>query len=161
MNLREAQTQISVLIGKRAEAINILHRLEKVEDRYNPKIIAEINAYKQAIEELSKELNRLEVEKGALLEAEEAARKEYIAALNAYDEIYGRFPNAEKEAAELLKRYAKHVEAARRAREILMAKMTALAAVSGAYLPIPPQIGHAWREYAREYAYEIEHKGGD
>ena len=161
MNLREAQTQISVLIGKRAEAINILHRLEKVEDRFNPKIIAEINGYKQAIEELSKELNRLEVEKGALLEAEEAARREYVAALNAYDELYGRFPNAEKEAAELLKRYAKHVEAARRAREILMAKMTALAAVSGAYLPIPPQIGHAWREYAREYAFEIEHKGGD
>ena len=161
MNLREAQTQISVLIGKRAEAINVLHRLEKVDDRYNPKIIAEINAYKQAIEELSKELNRLEVEKGALLEAEEAARREYVAALNAYDELYGRFPNAEKEAAELLKRYAKHVEAARRAREILMAKMTALAAVSGAYLPIPPQIGHAWREYAKEYAFEIEHKGGD
>jgi len=161
MNLKEAQTQISVLIGKRAEAINILHRLEKVEDRFNPKIIAEINGYRQAVEELSKELNRLEVEKGALLEAEEAARKEYIAALNAYDELYGRFPNAEKEAAELLKRYAKHVEAARRAREILMAKMTALAAVSGAYLPIPPQIGHAWREYAREYAFEIEHKGGD
>jgi len=161
MNLREAQTQISVLIGKRADAINVLHRLEKVDDRYNPKIIAEINGYKQAVEELSRELDRLEVEKGALLEAEEAARKEYVAALAAYDELFGRFPNAEKEAAELLKRYAKHVEAARRAREILMAKMTALAAVSGAYLPIPPQIGHAWREYAREYAYEIEHKGGD
>ena len=160
MNLREAQTQISVLIGKRAEAINVLHRLEKVDDRYNPKIIAEINAYKQAVEELSKELNRLEVEKGALLEAEEAARKEYVAALNAYDEIYGRFPNAEKEAAELLKRYAKHVEAARRAREILMSKMTALAAVSGAYLPIPPQIGHAWSTYAREYAFAIE-RGGE
>ena len=161
MNLRELQASIANIIGKRAEAINILHRLEKVDDRYNPKIIAEINGYKQAIEELSKELNRLEVEKGALLEAEEAARREYVAALNAYDELYGRFPNAEKEAAELLKRYAKHVEAARRAREILMAKMTALAAVSGAYLPIPPQIGHAWREYAREYAFEIEHKGGD
>ena len=101
------------------------------------------------------------MEKGALLEAEEAARKEYIAALNAYDELFGRFPNAEKEAGELIKRYAKHVEAARRAREILMTKMTALAAVSGAYLPIPPQIGHAWREYAKEYAFEIEHKGGD
>ena len=160
MNLREAQTQISVLIGKRADAINVLHRLEKVDDRYNPKIIAEINGYRQAVEELSKELNRLEVEKGALLEAEEAARKEYVAALAAYDELFGRFPNAEKEAAELLKRYAKHVEAARRAREILMAKMTALAAVSGAYLPIPPQIGHAWREYAREYAFAIE-RGGD
>ena len=161
MNLREAQTQISVLIGKRADAINVLHRLEKVDDRYNPKIIAEINGYKQAVEELSRELDRLEVEKGALLEAEEAARKEYVAALAAYDELYGRFPNAEKEAGELLKRYAKHVEAAQRAREILMTKMTALAAVSGAYLPIPPQIGHAWREYAREYAFEIEHKGGD
>ncbi len=161
MNLREAQAQISVLIGKRAEAINILHRLEKVEDRYNPRIISEINGYRQAVEELSKELNRLEVEKGALLEAEEAARKEYVAALNAYDELYGRFPNAEKEAAELLKRYAKHVEAAQRAREILMSKMSTLAAVSGAYLPIPPQIGHAWREYAKEYAFEIEHRGGD
>jgi len=160
MNLRELQTSIANIIGKRAEAINILHRLEKVEDRFNPKIIAEINGYRQAVEELSKELNRLEVEKGALLEAEEAARKEYIAALNAYDELYGRFPNAEKEAAELLKRYAKHVEAARRAREILMTKMTALAAVSGAYVPIPPQIGHAWREYAREYAFAIE-RGGD
>ncbi|HPL39929.1 MAG TPA: hypothetical protein PK884_11185, partial [Thermotogota bacterium] len=81
MNLREAQTQISILIGKRADAINVLHRLEKVDDRYNPKIIAEINAYRQAVEELSRELDRLEVEKGALLEAEEAARKEYIAAL--------------------------------------------------------------------------------
>jgi len=161
MNLKEAQAQTAALISKRAEAINVLHRLEKVEDRYNPRIISEINGYKQAIEELSKELNRLEVEKGALLEAEEAARKEYVAALNAYDEIYGRFPNAEKEAGELLKRYAKHVEAARRAREILMTKMTALAAVSGANVPIPPQIGHAWREYAREYAFEIEHKGGD
>jgi hypothetical protein len=52
------------------------------------------------------------------------------------------------------------VEAAQRAREILMTKMTALAAVSGAYLPIPPQIGHAWREYAKEYAFEIE-RGGE
>jgi len=161
MNLRELQASIANIIGKRAEAINILHRLEKVEDRFNPKIIAEINGYKQAIEELSKELNRLEVEKGALLEAEEAARREYVAALNAYDELFGRFPNAEKEAAELLERYAKHVEAAQRAREILMSKMSTLAAVSGAYLPIPPQIGHAWREYAREYAFEIEHRGGD
>ena len=161
MNLRELQASIANIIGKRAEAINVLHRLEKVDDRYNPKIIAEINGYRQAVEELSKELNRLEVEKGALLEAEEAARREYVAALNAYDELFGRFPNPEKEAGELLKRYAKHVEAARRAREILMNKMTALAAVSGAYLPIPPQIGHAWREYAREYAFEIEHKGGD
>jgi hypothetical protein len=161
MNLKEAQAQTAALIGKRAEAINVLRRLEKVEDRYNPKIIAEITGYKQAVEELSRELDRLEVEKGALLEAEEAARKEYVAALNAYDELYGRFPNAEKEAGELLKRYAKHVEAAQRAREILMSKMSTLAAVSGAYLPIPPQIGHAWREYAKEYAFEIEHRGGD
>ena len=63
MNLKEVQAQTAALIGKRAEAINILHRLEKVEDRYNPKIISEINAYKQAVEELSKELNRLEVKR--------------------------------------------------------------------------------------------------
>jgi len=161
MNLRELQASIANIIGKRAEAIDRLNRLTMIDDRFNPENIVTINAYKQAIEELSKELNRLEVEKGALLEAEEAARKEYVAALAAYDELFGRFPNAEKEAGELLKRYAKHVEAAQRAREILMTKMTALAAVSGAYLPIPPQIGHAWREYAREYAFEIEHKGGD
>jgi len=161
MNLRELQASIANIIGKRADAVDKLNRLTMIDDRFNPENIVTITAYKQAIEELSKELNRLEVEKGALLEAEEAARKEYVAALNAYDELFGRFPNAEKEAAELLKRYAKHVEAARRAREILMAKMTALAAVSGAYVPIPPQIGHAWREYAREYAFEIEHRGGD
>jgi hypothetical protein len=160
MNLREVQATIANIIGKRADAVDKLNRLTMIEDRFNPENITAINSYKQAIEELSKELNRLEVEKGALLEAEEAARKEYVAALAAYDELYGRFPNAEKEAGELLKRYAKHVEAAQRAREILMTKMTALAAVSGAYLPIPPQIGHAWREYAREYAFEIEHKGG-
>ena len=160
MNLKEAQTQISVLIGKRAEAINILHRLEKVEDRYNPKIIAEINGYKQAIEELSKELNRLEVEKGALMEAEEAARKEYIAALNAYDELYGRFPNAEKEAAELLKRYAKITDAAEKARSIVLEKMNALTAVAGGFLPIPPAPSHAWRTFAKDYAFEIE-KGGE
>ncbi len=161
MNLREAQTQISVLIGKRAEAINILHRLEKVEDRYNPKIIAEINGYKQAIEELSKELNRLEVEKGALLEAEEAARREYVAALNAYDELYGRFPNAEKEAGELLKRYAKITDAAEKARSIVLEKMNALTAVAGGFLPIPPAPSHAWSTFAKEYAFEIEHRGGD
>jgi len=161
MNLRELQANIANIIGKRAEAMDRLNRLTMIDDRFNPENITAINAYKQAIEELSKELNRLEVEKGALMEAEEAARKEYVAALAAYDELFGRFPNAEKEAGELLKRYAKHVEAAQRAREILMTKMTALAAVSGAYLPIPPQIGHAWREYAREYAFEIEHKGGD
>ena len=160
MNLKEVQAQTAALIGKRAEAINILHRLEKVEDRYNPKIISEINAYKQAVEELSKELNRLEVEKGALLEAEEAARREYVAALNAYDEIYGRFPNAEKEAAELLKRYAKITDAAEKARSIVLEKMNALTAVAGGFLPIPPAPAHAWREYAREYAFAIE-RGGD
>ena len=160
MNLRELQANIANIIGKRAEAVDKLNRLMMIEDRFNPENIVTITAYKQAIEELSKELNRLEVEKGALMEAEEAARKEYVAALAAYDELFGRFPNAEKEAGELLKRYAKHVEAAQRAREILMTKMTALAAVSGAYLPIPPQIGHAWREYAREYAFAIE-RGGD
>jgi len=160
MNLREAQAQTAALIGKRAEAINILHRLEKVEDRYNPKIIAEINGYRQAVEELSKELNRLEVEKGALLEAEEAARREYVAALNAYDELFGRFPNAEKEAAELLKRYAKITDAAEKARSIVLEKMNALTAVAGGFLPIPPAPAHAWREYAREYAFAIE-RGGD
>ncbi len=160
MNLREAQTQISVLIGKRAEAINVLHRLEKVDDRYNPKIIAEINGYRQAVEELSKELNRLEVEKGALLEAEEAARREYVAALNAYDELYGRFPNAEKEAGEIRKRYAKITDAAEKARSIVLEKMNALTAVAGGFLPIPPAPSHAWREYAREYAFEIE-RGGE
>jgi len=160
MNLKEAQTQISVLIGRRADAINILRRLEKVDDRYNPKIIAEINGYKQAIEELSKELNRLEVEKGALMEAEEAARKEYIAALNAYDEIYGRFPNAEKEAAELLKRYAKITDAAEKARSTVLEKMNALTAVAGGFLPIPPAPSHAWRTFAKDYAFEIE-KGGE
>ena len=160
MNLKEAQTQISVLIGRRADAINILRRLEKVDDRYNPKIIAEINGYKQAIEELSKELNRLEVEKGALMEAEEAARKEYIAALNAYDEIYGRFPNAEKEAAELLKRYAKITDAAEKARSIVLEKMNALTAVAGGFLPIPPAPSHAWSTYAKDYAFAIE-RGGD
>ena len=158
MNLKEVQAQTAALIGKRAEAINILHRLEKVEDRFNPKIIAEINGYKQAIEELSKELNRLEVEKGALLEAEEAARKEYVAALNAYDEIYGRFPNAEKEAAELLERYAKITDAAEKARSIVLEKMNALTAVAGGFLPLPPSPSHAWREYAKEYAYEIAHR---
>ncbi len=160
MNLREAQAQISVLIGKRAEAINILHRLEKVEDRFNPKIIAEINGYKQAIEELSKELNRLEVEKGALLEAEEAARREYVAALNAYDEIYNRFPNAEKEAGEIRKRYAKITDAAEKARSIVLEKMNALTAVAGGFLPLPPAPSHAWSTYAKDYAFEIE-RGGD
>ena len=160
MNLREAQTQISVLIGKRADAINVLHRLEKVDDRYNPKIIAEINGYKQAVEELSRELDRLEVEKGALLEAEEAARKEYVAALNAYDEIYGRFPNAEKEAGEIRKRYAKITDAAEKARSIVLEKMNALTAVAGGFLPIPPAPSHAWSTFAKEYAFEIE-RGGE
>ena len=161
MNLRELQASIANIIGKRAEAVDRLNRLTTIDDRFNPENIAEINGYKQAIEELSKELNRLEVEKGALLEAEEAARKEYVAALNAYDEIYGRFPNAEKEAAELLERYAKITDAAEKARSIVLEKMNALTAVAGGFLPLPPSPSHAWREYAREYAFEIEHKGGD
>ncbi len=160
MNLKEVQAQTAALIGKRAEAINILHRLEKVEDRFNPKIIAEINGYRQAVEELSKELNRLEVEKGALLEAEEAARKEYIAALNAYDELFGRFPNAEKEAGEIRKRYSKITDAAEKARSIVLEKMNALTAVAGGFLPIPPAPAHAWSTYAKDYAFAIE-RGGD
>jgi hypothetical protein len=160
MNLRELQANIANIIGKRAEAMDRLNRLTMIEDRFNPENIVTITAYKQAIEELSKELNRLEVEKGALLEAEEAARREYVAALNAYDEIYGRFPNAEKEAAELLKRYAKITDAAEKARSIVLEKMNALTAVAGGFLPIPPAPAHAWREYAREYAFAIE-RGGD
>ena len=160
MNLRELQANIANIIGKRAEAVDKLNRLTMIDDRFNPENITAINAYKQAIEELSKELNRLEVEKGALLEAEEAARKEYIAALNAYDEIYGRFPNAEKEAGEIRKRYAKITDAAEKARSIVLEKMNALTAVAGGFLPIPPAPAHAWREYAREYAFEIE-RGGD
>jgi hypothetical protein len=132
-----------------------------IEDRFNPENIVTITAYKQAIEELSKELSRLEVEKGALLEAEEAARREYVAALNAYDEIYGRFPNAEKEAGELLKRYAKITDAAEKARSIVLEKMNALTAVAGGFLPIPPAPSHAWSTYAKDYAFEIEHRGGD
>ena len=158
MNLREAQTQISILIGKRADAINVLHRLEKVDDRYNPKIIAEINAYRQAVEELSRELDRLEVEKGALLEAEEAARKEYIAALNVYDELIGKFPNGERDAIETVKRNLKLTEAANRARSILIEKINALNAVTGDYTYIPADPGRAWKEYADEYAYEIAHR---
>jgi hypothetical protein len=160
MNLRELQANIANIIGKRAEAMDRLNRLTMIEDRFNPENIVTITAYKQAIEELSKELNRLEVEKGALLEAEEAARREYVAALNAYDEIYGRFPNAEKEAAELLKRYAKITDAAEKARSIVLEKMNALTAVAGGFLPIPPAPAHAWREYAKEYAFEIE-RGGE
>jgi len=161
MNLRELQASIANIIGKRAEAMDRLNRLTMIDDRFNPENIVTITAYKQAIEELSKELNRLEVEKGALLEAEEAARKEYIAALNAYDEIYGRFPNAEKEAAELLKRYAKITDAAEKARSIVLEKMNALTAVAGGFLPIPPAPSHAWSTFAKEYAFEIEHRGGD
>ena len=160
MNLRELQASIANIIGKRAEAMDRLNRLTMIEDRFNPENIVTITAYKQAIEELSKELNRLEVEKGALLEAEEAARKEYIAALNAYDEIYGRFPNAEKEAGEIRKRYAKITDAAEKARSIVLEKMNALTAVAGGFLPIPPAPSHAWRTYAKDYAFEIE-RGGD
>ncbi len=161
MNLRELQASIANIIGKRAEAVDRLNRLTTVEDRFNPENITAINAFKQAIATLSEELTRLERERAELLEAEEAARKEYVAALNAYDELYGRFPNAEKEAGELLKRYAKITDAAEKARSIVLEKMNALTAVAGGFLPIPPAPSHAWREYAREYAFEIEHKGGD
>mgnify|MGYP001281120583 FL=1 len=160
MNLRELQASIANIIGKRADAVDKLNRLMMIEDRFNPENIVTITAYKQAIEELSKELNRLEVEKGALMEAEEAARKEYVAALNAYDEIYGRFPNAEKEAGEIRKRYAKITDAAEKARSIVLEKMNALTAVAGGFLPIPPAPSHAWRTYAKDYAFEIE-RGGD
>jgi len=160
MNLRELQASIANIIGKRADAVDKLNRLMMIEDRFNPENIVTITAYKQAIEELSKELNRLEVEKGALMEAEEAARREYVAALNAYDEIYGRFPNAEKEAGEIRKRYAKITDAAEKARSIVLEKMNALTAVAGGFLPIPPAPSHAWRTYAKDYAFEIE-RGGD
>ena len=160
MNLRELQANIANIIGKRAEAMDRLNRLTMIDDRFNPENIVTITAYKQAIEELSKELNRLEVEKGALMEAEEAARKEYVAALNAYDEIYGRFPNAEKEAGEIRKRYAKITDAAEKARSIVLEKMNALTAVAGGFLPIPPAPSHAWSTYAKDYAFEIE-RGGE
>ena len=160
MNLRELQATIANIIGKRAEAMDRLNRLTMIDDRFNPENIVTITAYKQAIEELSKELNRLEVEKGALMEAEEAARKEYVAALNAYDEIYGRFPNAEKEAGEIRKRYAKITDAAEKARSIVLEKMNALTAVAGGFLPIPPAPSHAWSTFAKEYAFEIE-RGGE
>ena len=160
MNLRELRASIANIIGKRADAVDKLNRLMMIEDRFNPENIVTITAYKQAIEELSKELNRLETERAELLEAEEVARKEYIAALNAYDEIYGRFPNAEKEAAELLKRYAKITDAAEKARSIVLEKMNALTAVAGGFLPIPPAPSHAWSTYAKDYAFEIE-KGGE
>ena len=157
MNLRELQATTANIIGKRAEAMDRLHRLEKVENRYEPKIIVEINGLKQAIATLSEELTRHENKRVELLEVEEAARKEYNAALNAYDEIYGRFPDAEKEAAEILKRYAKHTEAAEKARSIVLEKMNALTAVAGGFLPIPPAPAHAWKTYAKDYAFEIEH----
>ena len=160
MNLRELQTSIANIIGKRAEAVDKLNRLMMIEDRFNPENIVTITAYKQAIEELSKELNRLETERAELIEVESAARKEYVAALNAYDEIYGRFPNAEKEAGEIRKRYAKITDAAEKARSIVLEKMNALTAVAGGFLPIPPAPSHAWRTYAKDYAFEIE-RGGD
>jgi len=160
MNLRELQTSIANIIGKRAEAVDKLNRLMMIEDRFNPENIVTITAYKQAIEELSKELNRLETERAELIEVESAARKEYIAALNAYDEIYGRFPNAEKEAGEIRKRYAKITDAAEKARSIVLEKMNALTAVAGGFLPIPPAPAHAWSTYAKDYAFEIE-RGGE
>jgi len=161
MNLRELQAIIANIIGKRAEAVDRLNRLTTVEDRFNPENIAAINSYKQAIATLSEELTRHERERAELLAREEAARREYVAALNAYDEIYGRFPNAEKEAGELRKRYAKITEAAEKARSIVLEKMNALTAVAGGFLPLPPAPSHAWRTYAKDYAFEIEHRGGD
>jgi len=161
MNLRELQATIANIIGQRAEAIDKLNRLMMIEDRFNPENITAINAYKQAIATLSEELTRHERERAELLAREEAARREYVAALNAYDEIYGRFPNAEKEAAELLKRYAKITDAAEKARSIVLEKMNALTAVAGGFLPIPPAPSHAWSTFAKEYAFEIEHRGGD
>ena len=160
MNLRELQTSIANIIGKRAEAVDKLNRLMMIEDRFNPENIVTITAYKQAIEELSKELNRLETERAELLEAEEAARREYVAALNAYDELFSRFPNAEKEAGEIRKRYAKITDAAEKARSIVLEKMNALTAVAGGFLPIPPAPAHAWSTYAKDYAFEIE-RGGE
>jgi len=85
MNLRELQASIANIIGKRAEAMDRLNRLTMIDDRFNPENIVTITAYKQAIEELSKELNRLEVEKGALLEAEEAAYKQSAGAFRAVE----------------------------------------------------------------------------
>ena len=160
MNLRELQASIANIIGKRADAVDKLNRLMMIEDRFNPENIVTITAYKQAIEELSKELNRLETERAELLEAEEAARREYVAALNAYDELFSRFPNAEKEAGEIRKRYAKITDAAEKARSIVLEKMNALTAVAGGFLPIPPAPAHAWSTYAKDYAFEIE-RGGD
>jgi len=160
MNLRELQASIANIIGKRAEAMDRLNRLTTIDDRFNPENITAINAFKQAIATLSEELTRLERERAELLEVEEAARREYVAALNAYDEIYGRFPNAEKEAGELLKRYAKITEAAEKARSIVLEKMNALTAVAGGFLPLPPAPAHAWRTYAKDYAFEIE-RGGE
>ena len=161
MNLRELQASIANIIGKRAEAVDRLNRLTTVEDRFNPENITAINAFKQAITTLSEELTRLERERAELLEVESAARREYVAALNAYDEIFGRFPNAEKEAGELLKRYAKITDAAEKARSIVLEKMNALTAVAGGFLPLPPSPSHAWSTYAKDYAFEIEHRGGD
>ena len=160
MNLRELQATIANIIGKRAEAMDRLNRLTMIDDRFNPENITAITAYKQAIATLSGELTRLETERAELLAREEAARREYVAALNAYDEIYGRFPNAEKEAGEIRKRYAKITDAAEKARSIVLEKMNALTAVAGGSLPIPPAPAHAWSTYAKDYAFEIE-RGGE
>ena len=160
MNLRELQASIANIIGKRADAVDKLNRLTTIDDRFNPENIAAINSYKQAIATLSEELTRLERERAELLEVESAARREYVAALNAYDEIYGRFPNAEKEAGEIRKRYAKITDAAEKARSNVLEKMNALTAVAGGFLPLPPAPSHAWRTYAKDYAFEIE-RGGE
>ncbi len=160
MNLRELQATIANIIGQRAEAVDKLNRLMMIEDRFNPENITAINAYKQAIATLSEELTRHERERAELLAREEAARREYVAALAAYDELFGRFPNAEKEAGEIRKRYAKITDAAEKARSIVLEKMNALTAVAGGFLPIPPAPSHAWRTYAKDYAFEIE-RGGE
>ena len=42
MNLRELQTSIANIIGKRAEAVDKLNRLMMIEDRFNPENIVTI-----------------------------------------------------------------------------------------------------------------------
>ena len=45
MNLRELQTSIANIIGKRAEAVDKLNRLMMIEDRFNPENIVTITAH--------------------------------------------------------------------------------------------------------------------
>jgi len=155
MNLREVEVKITTLIKKRSEASERLARLKEIADPYDPKNIMEINGLKQAVETLSSDIQRLEVERGNLLDAEEAARKEYTAALAVYDGLIARLPNGEKEAAEIVKRHAKTTEAAERARSILIEKINTLDAITGGMTYIPGSTGNAWKEFAREYEYEI------